>query len=326
MKILSVVMPVYNGAGFVDEAIKSVLAQDADFELIVVDDGSTDGTCDIVNKYAAHDERVRLISGKRAGVTSARLLGADLARGEFLWFMDADDTLPPGILGRVQECINSEPKGDLFVTDIIHISASGEKAEQPYGRNANTGAELFDDIINQRTGFLWSKGIRRALFQNLPYVPYGLKFCEDYVQMLQLAAKAGVVVHVGEAGYEYRQQPESACNRKKTVDEYASQFYNLGEALRALTRLTDVFNPGQRRRLKVMFLYYMRLYLAVAGSWRSDKENLRREFKDFLHDRALRSDSLFDTRRRWQCRLISASSRLVAPLYRRQLRRQGRIF
>lgn len=91
--LVSVIMPVLNRADLVGVAIESVLAQSHDqFELIVVDDGSTDNTRDVVAEYARTDPRVRLLAGPHAGVGASRNTGLEQARGEFIAFLDSDNS------------------------------------------------------------------------------------------------------------------------------------------------------------------------------------------------------------------------------------------
>ena len=101
---ISVVMPLYNKRPFVDRAVQSVLAQTLDdYELIVVDDGSTDGSADVVTAIA--DPRIRLISQANRGPGAARNVGIQAARGELLAFLDADDEWMPEFLRRSVELL-----------------------------------------------------------------------------------------------------------------------------------------------------------------------------------------------------------------------------
>ena len=94
--MLSVVVPAYNVEAYVGECLQSLLASTmGDLEVIVVDDGSTDGTADVARRIAQRDGRVRILHQSNSGQGIARNVGVDHARGEFLAFIDADDTVPP---------------------------------------------------------------------------------------------------------------------------------------------------------------------------------------------------------------------------------------
>ena len=99
MKKVSVIVPVYNCERYLRECLDSVLAQThTALELIVVDDGSTDGSAAIADAAAASDPRVRVFHGPNAGQAAARNLGLDIATGDYIAFVDADDTVHPCML------------------------------------------------------------------------------------------------------------------------------------------------------------------------------------------------------------------------------------
>jgi CDP-glycerol glycerophosphotransferase len=123
---LSVVVPVYNVREWVGAALQSVLDQSlTDLEVIVVDDGSTDGSIDVVRRYAESDPRIKILSRENAGLGAARNAGADVATGRFLAFIDSDDLVLPGayeaMVGQLQR------SGSDFCTAAF---ARGDEREQ----------------------------------------------------------------------------------------------------------------------------------------------------------------------------------------------------
>src|SRR5689334_608108 len=96
MPRLSVVVPVYNVERYLDECLASLAAQSVgDFEAILIDDGSTDSGPAIARAWAERDPRFRVVTQANAGLGAARNAGIELARGEFLAFLDSDDKVPP---------------------------------------------------------------------------------------------------------------------------------------------------------------------------------------------------------------------------------------
>ena len=96
---ITVIMPVYNSGHYLDDAVKSVLSQDFDsFELILVDDGSTDGTSEKCDILSQNDKRVVVIHQSNGGICNARNEAIKIARGEYLAFADHDDTYCQGLL------------------------------------------------------------------------------------------------------------------------------------------------------------------------------------------------------------------------------------
>lgn len=124
--LVSVVLPVHNGARMVREAIDSVLAQTyPDFELIIVDDGSTDSTPEIVETYAARDERVRVIHQENQRLPKALSRGFRAARGEFLTWTSDDNRMKADFLERMVDCLQRHPDWDLAYANLDIIGPDG---------------------------------------------------------------------------------------------------------------------------------------------------------------------------------------------------------
>ena len=106
MALISVIVPVYNGEALLPQAVDSVLAQTfSDFELILVNDGSQDGTAALCDRYAAGDGRVRVLHRENGGVSAARNAGMEIAAGRYLAFLDADDWLEPDFLSAMLHAV-----------------------------------------------------------------------------------------------------------------------------------------------------------------------------------------------------------------------------
>ena len=127
LPLISVVMPAYNAAPFIGEAIQSVLNQTLrQFELIIIDDGSNDGTGDIAHDYAAQDSRIRVIPGEHKGAGHAMNLGIEVARADWVAVMHSDDVALPQRLERQYEAAQQQPEVVIWGTDGYHINAKGE--------------------------------------------------------------------------------------------------------------------------------------------------------------------------------------------------------
>src|SRR5918999_4707877 len=115
---ISVVVPIYNVEGFLRECLESVAAQTVgDLEVVMVDDGSTDGSAAIAREFAERDSRFRLLSQPNAGLSAARNTGIEAAEGEFLAFLDGDDVLPPNayelLLGALEQTGSDFASGNV---------------------------------------------------------------------------------------------------------------------------------------------------------------------------------------------------------------------
>lgn len=113
--MISVILPVYNGEAFVGQAIQSVLDQTSPrWEMVIVNDGSRDGTQGVLEQFAARDSRIRILQQENAGVSAARNAAMAAARGEYLAFLDADDLWYPEHLATLEQMIHTYPQAGLF--------------------------------------------------------------------------------------------------------------------------------------------------------------------------------------------------------------------
>ena len=130
MQLISVVIPLYNKALHIERTIRSVLNQSVtNYEVIVIDDGSTDGGGDLVLNF--NDSRIRLIRQENRGVTGARNRGISEARGELIAFLDADDEWKPGFLEEILALRNSFPTAGAFATAYDLITPEGNLKKYP---------------------------------------------------------------------------------------------------------------------------------------------------------------------------------------------------
>lgn len=279
--IVSIVIPVYNASQTLHTCLDSCICQNYNnYEVICVDDGSSDDSATVLNEYAEqHPGVIKIYRQVNKGVVEARDLGVEVSHGDYLFFLDADDTIPTDILKKMADIAHST-QADIIIGDIEHVDTERTHIMH-YAHNVESGKQLFDWIIKNRVGFLWGKLIKKSLFQSIQVKPVGLLFCEDFAQMLQISALAGKVVHVGVFSYSYIQHEESYCNKKKTRSEYANMFYKLSNVLRKIWSL-DLYEEEEVKSLQILFLYYLRLYIWVRGTWKYDEENLRNHWESLL--------------------------------------------
>lgn len=155
---VSVIIPLYNTEAYVEEALRSVMGQTLRrTEIIVVDDGSNDGSAAVVEALAAEDPRIRLIRQANAGQAAARNTALDVARGAYVYFMDSDDWIEPDTLAACYEKCRSEELDFVF---FDAVSFGGAKPSEPwydYHRAARfedriyTGAELMERMLADKS-------------------------------------------------------------------------------------------------------------------------------------------------------------------------------
>jgi len=294
--ILSIVIPVWNGEAYIGRALECILKQDYDIEVLVVDDGSSDATWQIVKSYCKKDHRVRLLENKlQKGVTGARYYGVQQALGQYVFFMDADDTLSAQDLSLVISTVSSEDV-DMVIGDINDVKGQLIEPRQYGNRGITTGHQLFSWIMDNSCGYIWGKAIRKELFLRTPIIPFDLKFCEDYIQMMQVSYLCRRVIHIGVPIYNYIQNSGSVCNKAVSRADYADRFYLLCFYLREIIK-TDIFDANALTLLKIKFLYYARLYLWVNGRWGEDRFLLRSTFHEYVLNKNVQSNTCFMKKR-----------------------------
>ncbi len=186
MPKVSVIIPTYNRLPMLKEAVDSVLSQDfEDFELIVVDDGSTDGTGEEIKKYGG---RVRLFqSSENRGVSAARNKGILHARGKYVAFLDSDDLWVKGKLKIQVSFLDDNPQYPLCYTDEIWIRKG--KRVNPRVRHAKYSGWIFEKCLPLCIISPSSAMMKKTLFSKVGLFDEVLPVCEDYDFWLRVSAR-----------------------------------------------------------------------------------------------------------------------------------------
>lgn len=183
MPTISVIIPTYNRAAVVTEAIDSVLAQTfRDFEVLVIDDGSTDDTR---ARLVAYGERIRLICQENHGVSHARNVGIRAARGQYIALLDSDDLWLPKKLDMQIAVMEAQPDIPLCHTEEIWIRR-GVRVNQ-MKKHQKHGGYIFPNCLPFCVISPSSVLIRRALFDSVGLFDEALPACEDYDLWLRVA-------------------------------------------------------------------------------------------------------------------------------------------
>jgi glycosyltransferase involved in cell wall biosynthesis len=209
---VSVMMPVYNTERYLAEAVESILAQTfADFELIAVDDGSTDGSGAILERYAARDGRVRVERLEHGGIVAARNRALELARGEFCAVMDSDDVALPGRLERQVAYLRDHPEVLCVGTAVRLIDPDGRVL-----RDAHAGMDherIQEVLLSGRCPLNHpSVLMRRAAVLAVGGYRDGFAPSEDLDLFLRLG-EVGRLANLPEVLQKYRQHPRSASEQ-----------------------------------------------------------------------------------------------------------------
>ena len=216
MATFSVVIPCYNHAGYLGETIQSVLAQThpAD-EILVVDDGSLDGSAEVAEKYAAAHPAVRLLRQKNAGRSAAANYGLAESKGDFLVFLDADDRLLPHALASGLAQLEAHPEAAFAAGHCVHIDADGKPLET-LGQEVLT-EDAYAHLLEEN--FIWNPGnvlFRRGAVEAVGGFDTRLRHAEDYNIYLRITRNQPIVSY-GEVVAEYRQHPNNKSKNAHTM-------------------------------------------------------------------------------------------------------------
>jgi len=141
---VTVYIPCYNYASFVDRAIRSVIAQTmSDWELIIINDGSTDNTSEIVSKYR-DQPKIRIVEQENKGLTISNNIALRLANGKYIIRLDADDYFDENILSILSNILDTKPEVGLVFPDYYHIDENGEIIEIVRRKKIREEVELLD--------------------------------------------------------------------------------------------------------------------------------------------------------------------------------------
>ena len=244
MPEISVIVPVYKVEKFLGTCIESILRQSfADFELILVDDGSPDNCGQICDEYAAKDSRIRVIHQKNQGLSCARNTGIDAAKGRYICFVDSDDYVAPDYCKVLYQLL-SESDADFSVCGVCRFPDGEDPIPVKGGETLRVSSgEFLEMQLERKSEFgVWNKMYRREIFEKIRFAPGRLN--EDVIfsaDLLKTCPRGAVVT--GEELLFYRQREGSIVSSqsvKGSSDRVYAGAYLLEAVLEYCPALTDL--------------------------------------------------------------------------------------
>lgn len=260
---LTVIIPVYNGERYVAECLHSLMSQWVEgVEVIVINDGSTDRTGDIINAEfgdALRHKTLQLITTPNGGVSAARNRGLDLAQGDYVAFVDADDLVVPEYLDSILSALASSP--DILEFGYRAIDSEGAVLKASHHIHTQFGRHSMPAVVNATfAACLWYpflRVVRRTVFDGVRF-PVGVRFCEDVMTFSAVYKKAATLYALPDVLYSYRINPAGATlNIRSDYAPSLIAFY--------LSILPD--QSFANHALKVCVAYSARQCLAKSSDW-----------------------------------------------------------
>lgn len=288
--MISVIIPVYNVEKYLDRCVRSVLNQTyGDMEILLVDDGSTDGSGAMCDAYQNMDVRVHSIHKQNGGLSDARNYGIDRAGGEYLFFVDSDDWIHVRTLEILHEKMK-EHHADIAVCEYREVTEEEEPTDILLGDVTCTvyqNREVFRPLFekNTKTVVAWNKLYRREVFEDIRY-PKG-KLHEDEYVIHRLLYRAGSLVWCEVPLYYYLKRSGSITGNMKKQN-----ILDGWEAMRGRQQFLEekgLLQEAEDTRI-IMLSYVMSKYRLVRNGMgeKETAEWLLREFRRMEREPAMR--------------------------------------
>lgn len=257
----SIIIPVYNVENYLHRCLDSILNQDFNlpFEIIAIDDSSTDSSLQILLDYQIRFKNFRVIASQyNEKLSATRLKGFQFAKGEYILNIDSDDWIVPealsGIYNNLQIC-----NPDVLVFNYKRQNSNGEVV---YNRSITENSLHFDKnkVINHFLGACWNKVIKRDLITDMIYGQYPLNSQEDLIYSLEILFKSNSIYLVNDTYYIYFDNLFSITRKVNPVEYLQNQFFVLKELNKLFDRYKFVIVNKE-----IIFIYIEKfIYLAIA--------------------------------------------------------------
>lgn len=251
---ISVIVPVYNVEGYLNKCLDSILAQSfTDFEVICVNDGSTDGSLAILTEYARKDSRVRVISKKNGGLVSARKAGARYVSGGYVICIDSDDWIEDTYFERLVEA-GEESGADIVAADLYYLAGSDISVHRNACREGfYHSCELWPEMISKPPFFefgilpnLVAKLIKSSIFcKNVEEIDEGIALGEDAALSYSCLLQSEEVLITDICGYYYVQR-----NNSMTKTYASNEYEGCVRLIHFLERLNAEYCAGLEAQIK----------------------------------------------------------------------------
>lgn len=290
---VSIIVPVYNVEQYLEECIESILNQTLeDIEIILVNDGSTDRSLEICERYQEKDNRIKLINKSNGGLSSARNEGIKVASGQYIGFVDSDDYIHTEMY---EILFNNAIK---YKSDIV-ISKFKKFSDEDYEYNAkdiipinykienfNYKQSLYQLYTERNVEFViaWNKIYKKDLFNNLKFEEG--RICEDEFMAHKILYKSKITTYVHIDLYYYRQRINSIMTSKYSIK-------NLDAVYALQDRVEFFYKINNKDLLNISYRYYIEMFIGNYLKAKTEINNSKNELKKLKKSFNLHINKLF---------------------------------
>ena len=311
MDTVSIIIPVYNVESYLDRCVDSVLKQSfQDIEILLIDDGSTDKSGLLCDRWAEKDNRVRVIHKVNEGVSAARNIGLDQANGDYIAFVDSDDFIDANMIETLYNTLQIK-HADMCICGFVFVDEFGnplaeENQSSPITDEILTGFEVIQKLAGDRGWFYhlaWNKLYRKDLFSDIRF-PKGIICGEDAFIAHRLLGKCSIVACISDTYYYYTQRNQSVTHSRtwKTCLNDAESF---------LDRASYCYEHGLYECASHFYWETTKLFFILYSETESDPA-LSSELQDTLqrYRRELKISNNFKLKKRLQTVFLALSPQL----------------
>lgn len=241
MPTVSIIVPVYNAKKALRRCIESILNQEyRDFELLLMDDGSTDNSPAIIDEYAARDDRIRAVHKPNSGVSDTRNRAIDMAKGEYVQFLDADDWITQDATKQFLRAAQ-QYDADMVIADFYrvvgkNVSVKGDIDDEGVISRIQYADYMLENPADYYYGVIWNKFYRKSILDehNLR-MDVNLSYCEDFIFNMEYVLHTEKIAVVKSPVYYYvktkgslvsqSMNPAAIVKMKANVIQYYDAFY-----------------------------------------------------------------------------------------------------
>lgn len=321
--MISIIVPIYKAEKYIHRCIDSILAQShADFELLLIDDGSPDNCGAICDEYAAKDTRIRVLHKENGGVSSARNLGLDNAKGEWITFIDSDDWVESEFLDKLIGGGNA----DLVVGGTVRTSGMKQQLDDRLYdmKSIPEFLDLYLDKLLLRTP--WGKLFRSSIIED-NHIRFNkdIRFGEDTLVVYEYLCHCSIIASVSYCGYSYLDESDGwVLNSRKYKLSLSEIDASLGRTIALIHRLNERFCATLD--LSSYIFIYLSMYSTANFSDSSaiaEYKEICQKYMPYLDDASFYSSRLFspvlrgimELKRYYQDKLYAEGKALYPILY-----------
>lgn len=264
---ISIIVPVYNTAAYLPRCIESVRTQKHDdFELILIDDGSTDNSLEVCQKYATLDNRIKIIHKENGGVSSARNVGIDHVNGKYFMFLDSDDAISDDVVYKAIKTFKENSEIECVVFGWQKIYSDG-KLEQycPDNSTLYNMSQVLYTLLENYDGYgggypnkIWKT---EAFENNIPRYDTSLYYFEDLEWMTRMFLSIKAIACINQIGYLYYIRCNSITFSNNNIERKEIGYHS------SMSKVINVLEDKHELRRWFCDKYYPEIVNGVIFAW-----------------------------------------------------------